>query len=70
MATVTKTVRFTTDELKLVQEFLTANPFLDFSTLVRMATLSFVEKPAIALKAVSGKMTEAAPKRNRGAVNG
>jgi mevalonate kinase len=69
MATITKTVRFSSKELKTIEQFLDANPFLDFSTLVRMATLSFVEKPAIALKAVGAKMSGATLKGNGGVVN-
>lgn len=46
----TKAVRFNEKEDKAIKEFLERNSFLDFSTLARMAILSFIENPTITLK--------------------
>jgi hypothetical protein len=49
---IPRTVRFNTDELQLIDEFLKHNPFFDFSTLVRVATAEFIQDPRLQLKAV------------------
>lgn len=46
----TKAVRFNEQEDKAIKEFLAKNPFLDFSTLARMAILNFIENPTLTLK--------------------
>ena len=46
----TKAVRFSDDEDKAIKNFLKQNPFLDFSTIARMAILNFIENPSIKLK--------------------
>lgn len=46
----TKAVRFSEQEDKAIKEFLAKNPFLDFSTLARMAILNFIENPNLNLK--------------------
>ena len=48
-----KAVRFSKDEEKLIDEFLERNPFFDFSTLARVAILSFIKKPEMPLCGVS-----------------
>jgi hypothetical protein len=48
-------VRFSTDEEKLIEEFLKKNSFFDFSTLAKIAILNFIESPSIQLKAVNAK---------------
>jgi hypothetical protein len=46
----TRAVRFSDKEEKAIQDFLSKNPFFDFSTLARMAIINFVEKPVLHLK--------------------
>tara|TARA_Y100001954_G_C15732977_1_gene564273 strand:+ start:764 stop:949 length:186 start_codon:yes stop_codon:yes gene_type:complete len=46
----TKAVRFSDEEGKAIKKFLKQNPFLDFSTIARMAILNFIENPTIKLK--------------------
>lgn len=45
-------VRFTEPEEKLIEEFLRKNSLFDFSTLAKIAILSFVKNPSIQLVAV------------------
>jgi hypothetical protein len=42
-------VRFSESEEKQVEEFLLNNPFLDFSTLARIAITEFIKKPMLSL---------------------
>jgi hypothetical protein len=46
----TKAVRFSDTEEKAIKEFLKRNPYFDFSTLARMAIISFIENPNLKLK--------------------
>ena len=46
----TKAVRISDKEDKAIKEFLKNNPFLDFSTLTRLALSKFLENPEIQLK--------------------
>lgn len=48
---VTKAVRFNEQDDKAIKDFLNKNPIFDFSTLARLAIVSFIEKPKIDLKA-------------------
>jgi len=48
--TKTKTVRFDPKELALIQNFLKANSFLDFSTLVRISVLKFIKNPDLEVR--------------------
>jgi hypothetical protein len=48
----TKAVRFSEEEDKAIKDFLKKNPFLDFSTIARMAILKFIENPEVQLTAV------------------
>ena len=48
-------IRFTEKEESLVEEFLKGNPFLDFTTLAKIAILEFIKKPQLTLKAVGPK---------------
>ena len=45
----TKAVRFSESEEKSIIEFLEKNPFLDFSTIARLAILNFIKNPEIKL---------------------
>ena len=45
-------VRFNENEESLVEEFLKGNPFLDFTTLAKIAILKFIKAPSIDLNAV------------------
>jgi hypothetical protein len=46
-------IRFNEKEDKLVDRFLKANPFLDFTTLAKIAILEFIKKPNLNLIAVT-----------------
>lgn len=46
----TRTARFSDKELERIQIFLDQNPFLDFSTLVRLAVSNFIENPSLIIK--------------------
>jgi len=49
----TKTVRFSEEEESLIGKFLEHNQFFDFSTLARVAILSFIKKPEMPLVAIT-----------------
>lgn len=53
--TVSRTVRFKTEELKLIDEFLKSNSFFDFSTLTRIALMEFIKNPSVQIKPVGAK---------------
>jgi len=48
-----RTVRFDDEQIKRIEEFLSRNPFLDFSSLTRMAIDQFVEKPTVQIKPIA-----------------
>lgn len=45
-----RTIRFSENEDKEIKKFLENNPFLDFSTIARLAISKFIEQPEIRLK--------------------
>ena len=53
MASITRTVRFEKKEAALIDDFLSQNEFLDFSTLARLAISQFIENPILKIKPVS-----------------
>lgn len=55
---VTKAMRFTKHDWKLISEFLHANPIFDFSTLARTAILAFIRDPKITLKAIPRSVSQ------------
>ncbi len=55
MASVTRTVRFEKLEADLIDRFLDENPFLDFSTVARLAISQFIQKPTLPIKAIPHK---------------
>lgn len=59
----TRAVRFSDEENEAIKEFLKNNPFLDFSTVAKMAILNFIEKPDIQLKPAKLKKNEKALNR-------
>lgn len=59
--TTSRTVRFTKEELKAIEQFLEQNPFFDFSTLTRVAIKAFLEDPKLPLRAVKNSK----PVKNR-----
>lgn len=61
MAKVVRTVRFDQSEIKKIEEFLKRNPFLDFSTLTRIAISHFIENPTLNVHPVKSKR---APQRS------
>ncbi len=52
MNKIIRTVRFSSIEIKKIDEFLKQNSFLDFSSLARMAINHFIENPTVQIKAV------------------
>lgn len=47
-----RTVRFGEKEAQRIEAFLRKNPFLDFSTLTRLAIARFIENPKLDLRPV------------------
>jgi hypothetical protein len=47
MIKLSRTVRFSSKEAKEIEQFLRDNPFLDFSTLARLALAEFIRDPKI-----------------------
>lgn len=50
MSKVVRTVRFTEEEARRIDQFLKSNPVFDFSKLTRLALDQFLESPKIELK--------------------
>lgn len=50
--TKTRAIRVSEQEEKLIQEFLKKNPFLDFSTLARLAIRRFIENPHLEVRGI------------------
>ena len=53
-----RSVRFTTKEDQLIEEFIQKNSFFDFSTLAKIAILRFVKSPDLVVKPVSDSKTK------------
>ena len=47
-----RTVRFDDKQIKRIEEFLGRNPFLDFSSLTRMAIDQFVQNPTVQIQPI------------------
>lgn len=47
-----RTVRFDDKQMKRIDEFLGRNPFLDFSSLTRMAIDQFVQNPTVQIQPI------------------
>lgn len=45
----TRAIRFNDKEEKAIKDFLEKNPYFDFSTVARMAIISFIENPELKL---------------------
>jgi hypothetical protein len=45
-----KAVRFSNEEDKAIRDFLEKNSYLDFSTLARIAIVTFIQNPELKLK--------------------
>ena len=60
---VTKAIRLSSKEEALVNEFLEANPFFDFSSLARTAILSFIRQPTIAITPVGTEVEKTTRRR-------
>jgi hypothetical protein len=52
MSKTVRTVRFDKNELGKIEEFLMRNPFLDFSSLTRMAINQFIKKPTVQIQPI------------------
>jgi len=48
-------VRFTDKEEAQIEEFLNKNPLLDFSTMAKVAILTFIKKPTFSLTPIKSK---------------
>ncbi|MBY0471528.1 hypothetical protein K2X30_10210 [bacterium] len=59
MTTITRTVRFRKDEAELIDQFLSKNPVLDFSTLARLSISRFIKNPDLQLEPVEIKTQKA-----------
>ena len=55
MAKIVRTVRFEKEELDKIEKFLKRNPFLDFSTLTRMALNDFIENPRVQIRPLASQ---------------
>lgn len=55
MSKSVRTVRFDKKDLSRIEEFLTQNPFLDFSTLARLSINNFIENPSVQIKPIQSK---------------
>jgi len=62
----TKAIRLSDKEEKLIEEFLSKNPFFDFSSLARTAIMSFIENPQLQITPVKPKNVL----KNSGVING
>ena len=54
----TKAVRFSKEETEEINEFLSKNSFLDFSTLTRIAIKNFMKNPAIEFELSNVKISQ------------
>lgn len=61
----TKAVRFSEEEDKAIKEFLENNPFLDFSSMARLAISKFIENPEITLKPTNSKKNKSSSNKVR-----
>jgi hypothetical protein len=48
----TRALRLSDKDEQLIEAFLKENPFLDFSTLTRIAIRQFIENPSVTFKSV------------------
>lgn len=55
--TVSRTIRFKSEEIELITEFLEKNPIFDFSSLTRIAIRKFIENPKMEITPVVGSPT-------------
>lgn len=62
MNKIIRTVRFSTFEIKKIEEFLKQNSFLDFSSLARMAINHFIENPTVQIKPIQNTPVKTAQK--------
>jgi hypothetical protein len=50
--TISRTIRFKVQEVKLIEEFLEKNPFFDFSSLTRTAVNEFIRNPNLLIQGI------------------
>lgn len=53
--TVSRTIRFKTEDVELIDEFIEKNPIFDFSSLTRIALRKFIENPTVEFTPISNK---------------
>lgn len=51
----TRAIRMSEKEDELIKEFLSKNPFFDFSSLARTAIFTFIENPRVEIKPIKPK---------------
>lgn len=61
----TRTLRLSETEDRLVEEFLKRNKFFDFSSLTRIALMSFIEKPDLTITPVRVDLRKEQPNERR-----
>lgn len=54
----TKAVRFNENEEEAIKDFLSKNPYLDFSTIARIAILNFIKNPDLKLIPIKPETTD------------
>lgn len=67
MENLSRTVRFKAEEIRLIEEFLKANPFLDFSTVTRLAVMQFIKSPNISIQPVTASSKGSTKRRDKDA---
>jgi len=61
----TRAIRIPDEEDKRIEQFLSLNPFFDFSSLARTSILKFIENPQLDIKAVAIKKRQKRAPRSK-----
>ena len=61
---ITKAIRLNPKDDALIAEFLSANPFFDFSSLARTAILSFIRQPTISITPINPAVEKVAKRKS------
>ncbi len=62
METVSRTIRFNSEDIELIDEFLDKNTFLDFSSLTRLALMEFIKNPKLQITPIEPRKHRAVSK--------
>jgi hypothetical protein len=60
---VSRTIRFKSDDIAFIAEFLEKNPLFDFSSLTRTALMQFIKNPSVQITAVNPSKTRTHSRR-------